>query len=129
MHFSTITLALALSTFTNARMLHFSKRQTVDVGTCGSPGIEFANGLDGRTQPAFEPIDETSFNHGSALNIGVITSFIVGQLKSPCNAPDSTLQLAAQASAAAESAPSGGAQADAWNKFFGIDVVPSQSEG
>jgi len=124
---STLACILSLSTLSTARMIHFPKRAVVDTGSCGSPGIEFANGLDGRTQPAFEPINETAFNHGSALNIGVITAFIVQQLNTPCHAPNSTLELAAQASAAAEAAPSGGAQADAWNKFFGINVLTVRS--
>jgi len=119
---SLITLILASSSLSAGRTLHHYKRQTVSTGSCGSPGIEFANGLDGRTQPAFEPIDLTSFNHGSALNIGVIIDFITTQLNSPCDAPSATFEIVAQASAAAVAAPSGGAQADAWNKAFGIIV-------
>jgi hypothetical protein len=125
MHFSTLLgMALATATLSSARLVHFDKRQSNadDFGTCGSPEIKFAFGLDGRTEAAFEAVDETSFNHGSADNIGVITSFIIGQLGTSCKAPASTVQLATQASASANSAAKGGAQADAWNAVFGIKV-------
>jgi len=64
----------------------------LDLGSCGSPEIQFANGLDGRKEPSFQglsisrpyspyfiliifiAINQGDFNHGSALNIGVITS-------------------------------------------------------
>src|SRR5271154_6747187 len=121
MHISLLLATLLTTlTLTQARILHFHKRTTVDTGSGGSPEIEFAFGLDGRTEAAFEPVDETSFNHGSADNIGVITGFITQQLGTKCNAPADTLALAAKASAAANSATKGGAQADAWNEVFGI---------
>jgi len=113
---------MASATLSTARVLHFNKRTTVDTGSCGSPEIEFAFNLDGRTEAAFEPVDESSFNHGSADKIGVITGFITQQLQDSCKAPADTLAIAAQASAAANAATVGGAQADAWNAAFGIVV-------
>jgi hypothetical protein len=127
MHFSTLLgMAIATATLSTARVVHFDKRQqNIDFGTCGAPEIKFAFGLDGRTEAAFEAVNETAFNHGSADNIGVITSFIVGQLGTACKAPASTVQLAQQASSSANSATKGGAQADAWNAVFGITVCVS----
>ena len=60
-----------------------------DFGSCSDPTIIFAEGLDGRNEAAFAPNNEADFNHGSALNIGVISSFICGQLQSKCQADQS----------------------------------------
>lgn len=117
-----VTSLVASASICNARILHFYKREVIDTGSCGSPGIEFAFGLDGRTEAAFQPINETAFPHGSADNIGVITGFITQQLQDRCKAPSGTLTIAAQASAAANAATKGGAQADAWNAAFGLIV-------
>jgi len=62
------------------------KRQALDFGSCSDPSIVFEEGLEGRDQAAFIANDESEFNHGSALNIGVIASFICGQLESACKA-------------------------------------------
>lgn len=44
-----------------------------DFGSCSTPQILFAQGLDGRKETAFEPVDKASFDHGSAQNIDIIT--------------------------------------------------------
>lgn len=49
---------------------------SVDLGSCTNPTIQFGLGFDGRKEDSFEPVDQTEFNHGSALNIGIIASFI-----------------------------------------------------
>jgi hypothetical protein len=85
----------------NALIPTKKRRAALDFGTCGSPAIEFAVGLDGRTQASFEAVDQTSFNHGSALNIGVIASFICGQLSSSCKASASAIAACASGQAAA----------------------------
>lgn len=57
---STIYLALLVGA-ASARPVYFNKiarRATLDTGSCGSPEVEFVNGLDGRNQPAFEPVDQ-----------------------------------------------------------------------
>ncbi len=61
-------------------------------------------GLDGRQQPAFIAKNQRDFNHGSALNIGVITGFISQRLQSPCNANSADIALAQKATAAATAA-------------------------
>jgi hypothetical protein len=73
----------------------------LDFGSCGDPTILFEDGLDGRQQAAFIAADQTSFNHGSALNIGVIASFICGQLSTSCKASDATNTACTAAEAAA----------------------------
>lgn len=91
----------------------------LDFGSCtgANPDIEFAAGLDGRNTEAFEPVDEATFNHGSALGIGVITSFICQQLSDKCKAGATVLAACASGSAAAAAA-SGQAAADAFNAAF-----------
>jgi len=59
-----------------------------------------------------------SFNHGSALNIAVISGFICQQLNDACKAPQATLDACAQGQSAAAGA-TGGAAADAlWVSFL-----------
>ena len=70
-----------------------ASRTALDLGSCSDPTIKFANGLDGRNEPAFAPNNSADFNHGSALNIGVIASFICGQLQSACKAGQGTFQV------------------------------------
>lgn len=99
-----------------------ARRAALDTGSCGSPAIEFAAGLDGRTQPAFEPVNQADFNHGSALNIAVISDFICQQLASKCDAPAATVSACDAASAAAQAAGDGKSQAsaDAFNQALGV---------
>ena len=70
----------------NALISSKVKRATLDFGSCTDPSILFEFGLDGRTQEAFIASNQADFNHGSALNIGVIASFICQRLGSPCSA-------------------------------------------
>jgi hypothetical protein len=48
----------------------------LDLGSCDNPTIIFADNLDGRKEASFAPADESTFTHGSALNIKVITDFV-----------------------------------------------------
>jgi hypothetical protein len=65
----------------------------LDLGSCSNPTVKFANGLDGRKEPAFAPNNAADFNHGSALNIGVISSFICQQLNDKCKAGQGELNF------------------------------------
>ncbi|THH03337.1 hypothetical protein EW145_g6334, partial [Phellinidium pouzarii] len=90
-------------------------------GSCESPEIKFAANLDGRKETSFVPANLRSFNHGSADNISVISSFICQQLKNKCRANAAALaDCTAGTSAANAAAPGTGAQADAFNAAFGI---------
>ncbi|CAO1606238.1 hypothetical protein XANCAGTX0491_009739 [Xanthoria calcicola] len=63
------------------------KRQAaLDFGSCSDPTIKFADGLDGRKEASFAPNSDSDFNHGSALNIAVISGFICQQLNDKCKA-------------------------------------------
>ena len=81
------------------------RRAALDFGSCGSPAIQFAVGLDGRKEASFQAVDLTSFNHGSALNIGVIASFNCQQLSSKCKAGAATISACATAQTAAGKCP------------------------
>lgn len=94
---------------------------TGSFGSCSNPSIKFANGLDGRNEPAFAPVDENDFNHGSALNIKVIADFICDRLNSSCKAGAAVVSKCQSASAAA-SQLQGQAAADAFNKALGVSA-------
>jgi hypothetical protein len=91
----------------------------LDTGSCGSPAIKFADGLDGRTEASFAPVNTNDFNHGSALKPAVITGFICQQLQSKCKAAQATVDACNQGAAAANAA-SGQAAADAFNSALGV---------
>ncbi|KAI7784582.1 hypothetical protein LA080_009819 [Diaporthe eres] len=94
---------------------------TLDFGSCSNPAIEFAAGLDGRKEESFAPADAADFNHGSALNIKVISGFICGQLQSKCKASADTVSACNDAATAADAA-TGQAAADAFNSALGVSA-------
>jgi len=104
-------------------------------GSCTVPEIEFGAGFDGRKETSFEPTDETSYDHGSAQNIDIITQFICNTLTNTCGADATAKVTCATASAAADAAAAGtGAQADAFNAAFNIktnfaNVTPLDDQG
>jgi hypothetical protein len=53
-----------------------AESSNLDLGSCDNPTIIFADNLDGRKEASFAPADESTFTHGSALNIKVITDFV-----------------------------------------------------
>jgi hypothetical protein len=60
MYFSTAVI-LSLSSAALARPLGFQRRAAaLDTGSCGSPEIQFANGLDGRNEPSFQGVYHAS---------------------------------------------------------------------
>jgi uncharacterized protein with GYD domain len=90
-------------------------------GSCSVPKVEFAAGFDGRKETSFQPADKTSYNHGSAQNIGIITQFICDTLVNTCKADQTAKNTCSTAKAAADSKTAKtGAQADAFNAVFGI---------
>ncbi|KAF7301302.1 hypothetical protein MIND_00695200 [Mycena indigotica] len=93
-------------------------------GKCSVPQIEFAAGLDGRKETSFQPVDKSSYNHGSAQAIGIITQFICDTLTNSCGADAKAKATCAAAQAAANAAPpKTGADADAFNSVFGIQTA------
>ncbi|OAA66755.1 hypothetical protein SPI_01331 [Niveomyces insectorum RCEF 264] len=104
------------------RMVHKKlRRAALDFGSCSNPAIEFAAGLDGRKENSFAPVDSSDFNHGSALNIKVISGFICGQLASKCDAAADAVDACNQAEDAANS-QTGQAAADAFNSALGVSA-------
>ncbi|KAK1658955.1 hypothetical protein BDP55DRAFT_563919 [Colletotrichum godetiae] len=92
-------------------------RQAFEFGECQDPSIEFAEGLDGRKEASFAPAGD--FEHGSALNIGVISGFICGQLESRCQADEAAVAACQQGEADSKGL-SGQAAADAFNSALGL---------
>uniref|UniRef100_A0A093UUP2 Uncharacterized protein n=1 Tax=Talaromyces marneffei PM1 TaxID=1077442 RepID=A0A093UUP2_TALMA len=94
-----------------------ASKSTLNLGSCSnsSPFIVFGPGFDGRNTNSFEPADKATFNHGSALNIGVVANFICDRLNSPCKASQSTIDTCKNAAKAASSL-SGQAAADSFNR-------------
>eukprot|EP00753_Platysulcus_tardus_P000690 PLAT10644.1.p1 GENE.PLAT10644.1~~PLAT10644.1.p1 ORF type:complete len:583 (+),score=-11.91 PLAT10644.1:180-1928(+) len=92
-----------------------------DFGKCTVPQIEFGVGFDNRKETSFQPVDKTSYNHGSAQGIQIITDFICDTLTNSCGADQTAKDTCLQAETAALAAPAKtGAQADAFNAVFGI---------
>ncbi|KNZ81853.1 hypothetical protein J132_10131 [Termitomyces sp. J132] len=92
-----------------------------DFGKCTVPQIEFGVGFDNRKETSFQPVDKTSYNHGSAQNIDIITQFICDNLVNSCGADATSRATCASAKAAADTAAAKtGAQADKFNAVFGI---------
>ncbi|PVI07450.1 hypothetical protein DM02DRAFT_608989 [Periconia macrospinosa] len=92
-----------------------------DFGSCTDPSIVFGPTSDGRKEDAFEPADLTNFNHGSANNIGIISSFICDQLTNKCKASADTVTKCDAADAAVKaSGLTGQAAADSFNKALGV---------
>jgi hypothetical protein len=95
-------------------------RAALSFGSCGAPTIVFEAGLDGRNTEAFIAVDQKDYNHGSALNIGVIAGFICQRLGSPCNAPADVQASCTSASAAAVATSQNQAAADVFNSILGV---------
>jgi hypothetical protein len=86
------------------------------LGGCNA-AIVFGATSDGRQEDAFEPADLSLFNHGSAQNIAIISSFICSQLSNRCEVSSSAVSLCEQAAAAAQGLAAQAA-ADAFNSLL-----------
>lgn len=120
---STASASEAASTTANAAAVQTSAASSSgigDFGKCSVPEIEFGVGFDNRKETSFQPVDKTSYNHGSAQNIDIITQFMCDQLVNSCGADATAKATCAAAKAAADTKPAKtGAQADAFNAAFG----------
>ncbi|PSN61379.1 hypothetical protein BS50DRAFT_639210 [Corynespora cassiicola Philippines] len=88
-------------------------------GTCADPTIVFGPTSDGRQEDAFEPSDLATFNHGSANNINIISSFICSQLSNACDA-DAAAVATCESAAQAADGLEGDAAAQAFNSGLGL---------
>ncbi|PAV16122.1 hypothetical protein PNOK_0774200 [Pyrrhoderma noxium] len=131
---STTSQAAAAAT-TSASTSSGSSSSIGDFGSCSVPQIEFGVGFDNRKETSFQPVDKTSYNHGSAQAIGIITQFICDTLTNSCGADQTAKNTCATATAAANAQTAKtGAQADAFNAVFGIttnfaSVAPVDDQG
>ncbi|EIM90910.1 uncharacterized protein STEHIDRAFT_49601 [Stereum hirsutum FP-91666 SS1] len=122
---TTASASAAVATTANAAVASSSSTASSssigDFGSCTVPQIQFATGFDNRKETSFEPVDQTSYNHGSAQNIDIITQFMCDTLTNSCGADATAKATCATAKAAADTvtAKTGG-QADAFNAAFGI---------
>jgi len=91
----------------------------VSFGSCDVTIVFSANPSDGRQESAFEAKDLTTFPHGSALNIGVISDFVCQQAGNKCGIDAATAAACSAASTAAK-ALKGQAAADAFNSALGF---------
>lgn len=102
-----------------AKKLRKLRRAALDFGSCSNPAISFGIQKDRAKENAFAAVDQTNFNHGSALNIKVISDFICQQLGSKCGAAADAVSACDAASTAAQ-AQKGQAAADAFNSALGV---------
>ncbi|EOA84832.1 uncharacterized protein SETTUDRAFT_163650 [Exserohilum turcica Et28A] len=87
-------------------------------GNC-NPTIKFGLPSDGRKEDAFEPADLATFNHGSALNIAVISNFICTQVGNKCKVNAAAISTCNSAATAANGLK-GQAAATAFNSALGF---------
>ncbi|XP_014555863.1 hypothetical protein COCVIDRAFT_101314 [Bipolaris victoriae FI3] len=95
-----------------------SSKASADFGNC-DPTIVFGLPSDGRKEDAFEPSDLTTFNHGSAQKIAIISNFICSQLANKCSASASAVSTC-DAAASAANGLEGQAAATAFNTALGL---------
>jgi hypothetical protein len=86
-------------------------------------GVQFKNGINGRNENSFAPLDPDINN--SALRFKLIGDFVCNSLQTK-NKGANCNELCTQAVAAGEAARPGGAQADAFNSVFGIKTTFEQ---
>ncbi|KAK0744922.1 hypothetical protein B0T21DRAFT_381019 [Apiosordaria backusii] len=111
---------LAAASRRKARRSTVGRRQNVlDFGSCGSPAIQFAAGLDGRQEESFQPVNAADFSHGSALNINIISSFVCQRLDSSCKASPETVEACEEGAQAASQAE-GAQAASVFNAALGL---------
>ena len=91
-------------------------------GSCGNPGIVYGYGLDGESQYAFEPVDQTQFPRGASPDIASVESFICKRLRDACHAT-AEAQQACNDAFNAYSGLAGQNAADVWNIALGFPAT------
>lgn len=95
---------------------------TANFNKCGVPSVAFGI-FDGRTEDSFEPVG-ADFQHGSALNPSIITTFICNTLVNTCDANQVAINDC-QTAINATNGLSGQALADAFNSAISAHVASS----
>jgi hypothetical protein len=91
-------------------------------GTCNNPAIVYGYALDGESQYAFEPANQSQFPRGASPDIASVESFICRRLRDKCDASDEA-QQACNDTFNAYSGLAGQNAADVWNIALGLPVT------
>ncbi|RDW78328.1 hypothetical protein BP5796_06180 [Coleophoma crateriformis] len=119
--FTNISGAAAAATTTSRRTRSTKLRsRALNLGTCKDATIAF--GIQDRKQASFQPTDLTDFNHGSALSIDIIATFICSQLSNKCGAGADAIAACANAQVAT-AGKTGQAAATAYNSIMAPGVA------
>ena len=86
-------------------------------GTCTDPIIKWEYGLDGRTDYSYTTNNQNDFPFGSSPTIDAPADLVCNRLRSPCNAPQATIEQC-YAAESAVAGLSGQAAADTWNEMM-----------
>lgn len=86
-------------------------------GSCSDPTITYEYGLDNRTEYAYTTNNQADFPFGSSKTIDSVADLICNRLRSPCNAPQATIDQC-YAAESAVSGLDGQEAADTWNKLM-----------
>ncbi|KAJ5893205.1 hypothetical protein N7504_009896 [Penicillium tannophilum] len=89
----------------------------LDYGTCSDPTILYEYGLDGRTDYSYTTQNQNDFPFGSSPDISTPQDLICNRLRSPCNAPQATIDQC-YAAREATSGMTGQEAADTWNSLM-----------
>ncbi|RDW84818.1 hypothetical protein BP6252_02408 [Coleophoma cylindrospora] len=102
------------------------RARALNLGTCKDATIAF--GIQDRKQASFQPTDLTDFNHGSALSIDIIATFICSQLSNKCAAGADAIAACANAQVATVG-KTGQAAATAYNSIMAPGGVARRATG
>ncbi|KAF7591339.1 hypothetical protein BBP40_001663 [Aspergillus hancockii] len=96
---TTITIAATTTCPTDGSTGGGSSTGGFDYGTCSEPTIKWEYALDRRTEWSWVTNNQNDFPHEPSTTIDTLTDFICNRLRSPCNAPQATLDQCASAAA------------------------------
>ncbi|KAJ5247277.1 hypothetical protein N7468_002260 [Penicillium chermesinum] len=90
----------------------------INYGSCSDATINYATGLQGHTDYTYTTSNQADFPFGAALTIDSVEDFICTRLRSPCNAPQETIDRCYDAERAV-AGHSGQEAARVWNELMG----------
>lgn len=114
---TTDTMTLEFTTTVSAGGCAITDPASPNDGTCGDTTIVWEYGLDGRTDYSFTTTNQADFPFGSSPTIDPVAQLICNRLRSPCNAPEETVQRCLETAEIA-SQFSGQEAADVWNDLM-----------
>lgn len=89
----------------------------IDYGTCSDVSINYATGLQGHSDYTYTTNNQADFPFGAALTINSVQDFVCTRLRSPCNAPQETIDRCYDAQRAV-AGHSGQEAARVWNELM-----------